>query len=114
MSNTEKANPDNINSSDLKDKATSNLAQMGKDIIFNALCLYFCMTDNNTPMPIKGTIAAALFYLLNPVDLIPDPIMFVGYTDDAGVLLAALNAVSSFVTDYHREKAHATMQDWGL
>ncbi|MBW4690822.1 MAG: DUF1232 domain-containing protein [Lyngbya sp. HA4199-MV5] len=71
----------------------------------DALAMYFCMIDSKTPLPVKGTIAAALTYFLSPMDAIPDVLVGIGFTDDAGVIATALATVGAYVTDDHRRKA---------
>ena len=46
-----------------------------------ALLLFFAIRDPGTPLPIKIAAAAALAYLLSPVDLMPD-IPLIGWVDD--------------------------------
>jgi uncharacterized membrane protein YkvA (DUF1232 family) len=46
------------------------------------------VNDPVLPRPAKIAIAAAVVYLVSPVDLLPDFIPFVGYVDD--VMLAAI------------------------
>jgi len=67
----------------------------------DALALYYCMIDVNTPLATKLTIAGALAYFVVPLDMIPDVVGPVGYLDDA----AAILAVSGFIQDKHREQA---------
>ena len=43
------------------------------------------------PVATIVSIAAALIYLLSPIDIIPDAIPFIGYIDDAAVVLSVLN-----------------------
>ena len=50
-------------------------------------------------------IIAALIYVINPLDLIPDFIPFVGYTDDAATLTAAMSTLASVIADFKRKKA---------
>jgi uncharacterized membrane protein YkvA (DUF1232 family) len=71
--------------------------------------MYFCVLDPKTPLWVKATAAAALAYFILPFDAIPDMLPVVGLSDDAGVLAAALTAVSSHVTDAHRARARAWM-----
>ena len=66
---------------------------------------YFCATDKSTPMKVRGTLLAALAYFIMPIDLVPDILALVGFTDDIAVLTAALTLVQNHVTDEHREKA---------
>lgn len=46
------------------------------------------------------SIAAALIYVLNPLDLIPDVIPGVGYLDDAAVIAMCLKFVKSDLDKY--------------
>src|SRR5262249_2677908 len=73
-----------------------------------AVAMYFCMLDGKTPLWVKGTVAAALALCILPLDALPDILPIVGMTDDAGVIAAALAAVSAYLTDEHRRKA----ADW--
>ena len=71
---------------------------------------FFCATDNNTPLKVRGTLLAALAYFILPLDLIPDILAIVGFTDDIAVLTAALAMVSKHITDEHRIKARAVIE----
>ena len=44
------------------------------------------MRDPRTPIGLKGMLAAALAYVVMPVDLIPDAIPLLGHADDLTVL----------------------------
>jgi uncharacterized membrane protein YkvA (DUF1232 family) len=72
--------------------------------------MYFCLLDPKTPLWVKGTVAAALAYFILPLDAIPDLLPIVGMSDDAGVLAAALTAVSAHLTDDHRARARAWLE----
>jgi uncharacterized membrane protein YkvA (DUF1232 family) len=74
------------------------------------VAMYFCMLDPKTPLWVKGTAAAALAYFILPADAIPDILPLVGMSDDAGVLAAALAAVSAHVTGEHRARAKEWME----
>ncbi|MEE9313853.1 MAG: YkvA family protein [Rhizobiaceae bacterium] len=71
---------------------------------------YFCATDKSTPLKVRGTLLAALAYFIMPIDLVPDILALVGFTDDIAVLTAALTLVQSHVTEEHREKAREAIQ----
>src|SRR4051794_26506189 len=71
------------------------------------VALYFCLLDPKTPLWVKGTAAAALAYFILPLDAIPDILPIAGFSDDAGVLAAALTAVSAHISDEHRARAKA-------
>ncbi|MFF2885202.1 YkvA family protein [Paenibacillus sp. NPDC057967] len=67
--------------------------------------LYYCATDPATPMKAKATAIGALAYWILPIDLIPDFVPVAGFADDATAVLLAYKALSSQITDEHREKA---------
>ncbi len=62
---------------------------------------YYCAMDKNTPLRAKGILLAALGYFVLPVDVIPDFIFGLGFTDDIAVLTAAITAVSAHITPAH-------------
>jgi len=66
----------------------------------------FAVADPATPAWAKAILGAAIAYVLCPIDAIPDAIPVIGWTDDIGVLGAALTGVASiFITDGHRRRA---------
>jgi uncharacterized membrane protein YkvA (DUF1232 family) len=70
---------------------------------------YYCAFDRNTPVKAKGILIGALAYFILPVDVVPDIIAGLGFTDDLAVLLAAFNVVRTHMTDAHRERARDTL-----
>jgi uncharacterized membrane protein YkvA (DUF1232 family) len=73
------------------------------------LAAYYCAFDRQTPMQVKAALIGALAYFVLPFDFIPDMLPFVGYTDDAAVLAAAIKLVSAHITAYHRAAARAAL-----
>jgi uncharacterized membrane protein YkvA (DUF1232 family) len=70
---------------------------------------YFCAVDPATPLRVKGLLFAALAYFVTPIDLIPDFIAGLGYTDDAAVLAAAVGLVSGNIRERHHARARAAL-----
>ncbi len=71
----------------------------------DAVAMYYTMLDPKTPLAAKLTIVSALAYFIFPLDAIPDALPVAGFMDDAAVIMAALAAVSPYITDEHRQKA---------
>ena len=71
----------------------------------DAVAMYYCMCDRNTPLWAKVEIATALGYLLMPMDAIPDPTPLLGFTDDAGAISVALGQIRAVMYDHHYQLA---------
>ena len=69
-----------------------------------AVELYYCMIDENTPNTVKVACAAPLVYFISPFDAVPDMIPVVGLGDDAGVVLGAYQIVKNHITEEHTKK----------
>ena len=76
-----------------------------------ALAAWYCATDEATPARVKGMLLAALAYFVVPVDLLPDFLPGLGFTDDLTVLLTTLGLVRSHMTESHRESARRALED---
>ncbi|WP_331775377.1 YkvA family protein [Sulfurospirillum sp. 1612] len=90
-----------------------NFAKMaGAEVIGKALELYYTMQNPNTPTWAKTVIIGALGYFISPIDAIPDVTPIVGFTDDLGVLTAAIATVAMYITDEAKEKAKNKLEEW--
>ena len=74
-----------------------------------ALSVWYCARDDETPIAAKGMMLAALAYFVLPTDAVPDFIAGLGYTDDAAVLFALLNLVGNHVKPKHKQAASETL-----
>ena len=84
---------------------------VGRKVLEPALILYYCLKDNDTSIKDIAIIIGALGYLISPIDIIPDPIPLVGYTDDLVVLLRAIRSVSNSIKEEHKQKAKITLDN---
>ncbi|HEX5378826.1 MAG TPA: YkvA family protein [Phenylobacterium sp.] len=75
----------------------------------DALSVWYCARDPQTPTAAKGMIMAALAYFVLPTDAIPDFLGVIGFTDDAAVFAALLAIVGKNVKDRHRDAAEALL-----
>ncbi|HYD07309.1 MAG TPA: YkvA family protein [Reyranella sp.] len=73
----------------------------------DAVAAFYCATDSATPLAVRATLFGALAYFVLPLDMVPDILLGLGYTDDAAVLLAAFTTAKTYITDDHRAKARA-------
>lgn len=79
--------------------------------VMDTVTMYYCAIDQKTPLWAKGVAFAALAYVINPFDVMPDAIPVLGFTDDAAAILAAFKTMEKQVTDEHREQAEKAMSD---
>lgn len=84
----------------------------GKEVVEKALLLYYAVQNPKVPVWARTVIFGALAYFVFPVDTVPDIFPVVGYTDDLGVLLAALGTVAMYINDEVKEQARQKMRDW--
>ena len=84
----------------------------GAKVIYLALLLYYALISPNTPGWAKTVIISALAYFICPIDLIPDTIPIIGFTDDLAALAAALKAVNVCITPEIAAQAKAKLNDW--
>lgn len=84
----------------------------GLKVIYLALVLYYTAQAETTSMSKKGIIYGALGYFILPVDLIPDYIPVVGFSDDMAALVACIAAVASCVTPEIKNQAERKLSEW--
>ncbi|MBE7464253.1 MAG: DUF1232 domain-containing protein [Planctomycetes bacterium] len=84
----------------------------GQQVIEKALMLYFALADPDTPAWARGIIISALGYFIFPLDVVPDVVPVVGYSDDLLVLAAALAVVAFHIKPEHRDKAAQKLKEW--
>lgn len=79
-------------------------------VLKELLAAYFCATDPATPYRAKAILLAALAYFVLPVDAVPDWLLVAGFTDDAAVLAAAVQAVRTNLTPAHWQRAEQVLR----
>ncbi|MFQ5985710.1 MAG: YkvA family protein [Alphaproteobacteria bacterium] len=86
-------------------------ATLGKvPFMEDALAAFYCATDAKTPLFVKAILFGALAYFITPMDVIPDFIAGLGFTDDAAVLAAAIAALRSHMRPHHFAAARAILK----
>jgi len=89
-------------------KLKRNLARIPK--ADEVVAGYYAAFDSNTPFRTKAMLLAALAYFVMPIDVVPDFILGLGFTDDMTVLLTAFGLIRSNITEQHRDRARATVE----
>lgn len=99
------------NKSDLWDILASSAKELGYDVVFNAMKLYYAVTMGK--LSAKDAIIAlgALGYLISPIDCIPD-FLPGGWIDDAGVLTAAIGSIAACSDKAVIKAAKSKTDEW--
>ena len=96
----------------LWDKVKNVAKKAGLKVIYLALVLYYTATASTTPSEKKAIIYGALGYFILPIDLIPDAIPVVGFSDDFAALLWCAATVAACVTPEIKSLAENKLSDW--
>lgn len=72
---------------------------------------YYCALDPETPFHARATLLAALAYFVLPIDIIPDFILGLGFSDDITVLAATLLRLRTYIKNEHRDQAADALND---
>ncbi|TBW40074.1 DUF1232 domain-containing protein [Siculibacillus lacustris] len=91
--------------------ATVRRAARAIPFIDEVVAAWYCALDPATPNKVRLTLFAALAYFVAPIDALPDFLPMIGFSDDIGVLLAALAMVRSHIHDDHREAARRALAE---
>ena len=73
------------------------------------LAAYYCTRDPETPLKVRAILLAALAYFVVPIDMIPDFLAGLGFTDDATVLMAAIGMISAHLKPEHKAQAEEAL-----
>ena len=96
----------------LWDKLKKFAVKLGWKATYYALVLYYVLQSPDVTVSNKALILGALGYFILPLDLIPDMIPALGFTDDAAALALAYKAVQASVTPEIEAKAQAKVDEW--
>lgn len=102
----------NYSESGLWDKIKGVAKMAGKPIIKNVLTLYYALQSGNVSGMDKAKIIGALGYFILPLDLIPDALPVVGFTDDATLLLFVLKIIRDAIDDWVKAQTEKKLKEW--
>lgn len=99
-----------------EEKFWTKIAKFGKkagsSVVYAVLLLYYTLQKPNVPKKVKATIIGALGYFILPLDLLPDFLVGIGYTDDLGALGLALFQVAMYIDEDIKSKARLKLTEW--
>lgn len=75
----------------------------------DVIAAYYCALDPRTPAASRGILLAALAYFVLPIDVVPDFLFGIGFTDDIAVIWAAFRAVRGNIRPEHYVKAREVL-----
>ncbi|MBS1181961.1 MAG: hypothetical protein H6Q99_1841 [Proteobacteria bacterium] len=77
--------------------------------IDEVVAAYYCALDPATPTAVRATLFAALTYFVMPLDVLPDFVLGLGFSDDITVLVTAISMVRRHIGDRHRAAARTAL-----
>ena len=70
---------------------------------------WYCARDPATPAHVRALLWGAVAYFVMPVDLIPDYLFAIGFTDDAAVIAMVMSLLGRHIEQRHRAAAQARL-----
>ena len=86
------AGRDGVRDESFQQKLKAFATRLGREAAERVVALYYCMLDPDTPARAKATIVGAVAYFVLPLDLIPDALLGIGFTDDVAAIGLAFAA----------------------
>lgn len=94
------------------DKLANYAKSAGKEVVIAALKLYYAMELKKASPKQIVMIIAALGYFISPLDVIPDALPALGYTDDLAILLALIKTVGACMDSEVVAAANEKAAEW--
>ncbi|THV22366.1 YkvA family protein [Peteryoungia ipomoeae] len=97
----------------VRDRFWPTFRKAARQIPFSrdVVAAYYCAVDRETPLRVRGTLLAALAYFVMPIDVIPDVLAVVGFTDDIAVLSTAIAMINRNIKERHYDAADDVLAD---
>lgn len=78
--------------------------------VVDAVALYYCARDPETPAAAKAVVIAALAWFISPFSIVQDLLAGIGFVSDAAVIAAVVGIVGANLKPRHRELARDALQ----
>lgn len=96
----------------LKEKLSKIARKAGIKMAYAVLVAFYAVQSDALSFKEKARLYGALGYFILPVDLIPDAILGMGYSDDLAALVYVLHTVSSNITPEVKQRAREKLCLW--
>lgn len=102
---------DEYNEDKLWGKIKNVAKKAGKEVVYNVLLLYYALKSDKVTAQEKMMIIGALGYFISPLDVIPDFIPMIGFSDDLAVLIFVLKKLQC-VDESIKAQAENKLKEW--
>lgn len=106
-----KAYEKHFSESELFSKIKKVGRSIGATVLYPVLLLFNLLKSEEVNLKEKTMIVGTLGYFILPIDLLPDALVGVGYTDDAAALMAVLTALASCINSSIQQTSKAQLKD---
>ena len=96
----------------LKEQLSKIARKAGIKMAYAVLVAFYAVQSDALSFKEKARLYGALGYFILPVDLIPDAILGMGYSDDLAALVYVLHTVSSNITPEVKQRAREKLCLW--
>lgn len=86
--------------------------KIGIKLLCYVLALHQILKEENIPLTEKSMIIGALGYFILPIDVIPDFMLGVGYTDDILMVYSVLSKVKKYTNEDIIRKVYETVNKY--
>ena len=97
----------NFNDQGFLRKLARYALRLSRPVVEQLYGLYYMLLAEATPMRSKMVIVGALLYFVSPIDLVPDILGPLGFSDDLAVIALVFKQVKEHLSDEIRAKAAA-------
>ena len=84
---------------------------IGRSALVHLFTLYHLLLDENTPTSVKMQIMGVLAYFILPIDLIPDVLVPIGYSDDMALVMNLIATIPGYITPEITQRAEQSVID---
>ena len=93
-------------------KLQKKVKKIGMKVTYASLLCYYVLKSPDVSRKDKAKIYGALGYFILPLDLIPDYVPMMGYTDDLSALLYCLHSIWKNITPEIERQAREQLYRW--